>query len=103
MISQLMALPRPDLPVRFTLMCDGDSNPARFELLQFVDDPGEQQPTLPLAAGLHAPGFAVADLDRAIAGLAEAELGTVVEVGDERAVTALAPGGVRFELWQAVE
>ncbi len=100
MISRLMALPRENVPVRFTLMCDDDSSPARFELLQFVDDPGEQQPSWPLAAGLHAPGFAVTDLDQAIAALSEAAFGDVVEVGNERAVSAMAPGGVRFELWQ---
>ncbi len=132
MISQLMGLPRENVPVRFTLMCDGDSRPARFELLQFVDDPGEQQPTLPLAAGLHAPGFTVADLDQAMAGLAPqklepsarlsgpthpcsesvamrnrlragAEFGSVVKVGTAKAVSAMAPGRVRFELWQAVD
>ncbi len=124
MISQLMDLPRPDVPVRFVLMCDAASAPARFELLEFVDDPGEQQPTMPLAAGLHAPGFTVADLDRAMAALAEADFGGnaeadfggnaeadfggnaeadfggIVEVAGERAVSALAPGGVRFELWE---
>ncbi len=100
MISRLMGLPKDNVPVRFTLMCDGDSAPARFELLQFVDDPGEQQPSLPLAAGLHAPGFTVADLDQAMAALPAADFGTVVEVGRDRAVSAMAPGGVRFELWQ---
>ena len=98
-ISRLMDLPRDNVPVRFTLMCDGDSNPARFELLEFFDDPGDEQPTWPLAAGLHASGFTVEDLDQAIAGLEGAEFGAVGEVGDERAVSAVAPGGVRFELW----
>ncbi len=101
MISQLMALPRENVPVRFTLLCDAESAPARFELLEFFDDPGAEQPTLPLAAGLHAPGFTVADLDQAMATLSDADFGGVVEVGGERAVSALAPGGVRFELWQA--
>ncbi len=100
MISQLMAMPRENVPVRFTLLCDGDSAPARFELLEFYDDPGEELPTWPLAAGLHAPGFTVADLDQAMAGLKGAEFGTVAQVGEARAVSALAPGGVRFELWQ---
>ena len=49
MISQLMGLPRENVPVRFTLMCDADSTPARFELLEFFDDPGDEQPTMPLA------------------------------------------------------
>ncbi len=101
MISRLMALPRENVPVRFTLLCDGDSAPARFEMLEFVDDPGAEQPTMPLAAGLHAPGFTVADLDQAMAALSAADFGTVVEAGNTRAVSALAPGGVRFELWQA--
>ncbi len=100
MISQLMGLPRENVPVRFTLTCDADSNPARFELLQFVDDPGEQQPSWPLAAGLHAPGFTVANLDQAMAALAGADFGRFAEVGGKRGVSAMAPGGVRFELWQ---
>lgn len=101
MISRLMDLPRDNVPVRFTLLCDADSRPARFELLEFFDDPGDEQPTLPLAAGLHAPGFTVADLDQAMAALSGADFGAIVTVGGERAVSALAPGGVRFELWQA--
>ncbi len=100
MISQLMDLPRQNVPVRFTLLCDAESAPARFEMLEFVDDPGDQQPTLPLAAGLHAPGFTVADLDQAMAALAGADFGTVALVGQSRAVSALAPGEIRFELWQ---
>ncbi|MCP3956433.1 MAG: hypothetical protein GY719_01130 [bacterium] len=99
-ISELMGLPRPDVPVRFALMCDDDSNPARFELLEFYEDPGAAQPTWPLAAGLHAPAFDVDDLDAVMAGLTGAELGTVVEVEQARAVSAVAPGGVRFEVWQ---
>ena len=99
-ISKLMGLPRANVPVRFALMCDEDSNPARFELLEFYEDPGEVQPTWPLAAGLHAPAFDVDDLDAAMTALAGAEFGPVVEVDRSRAVSAVAPGGVRFEVWE---
>ena len=100
-ISQLMSLPRPDVPVRFTLMCDEDASPARLELLEFFEDPGEAWPSWPLAGGLHAPGFSVASLDEAMAALSAAEYGTVAQVEAQRAVTGVAPGGVRFELWEA--
>ncbi|MEM7587705.1 MAG: hypothetical protein AAF560_30235 [Acidobacteriota bacterium] len=97
-ISQLMALPRPNVPVRFILMCDAEVRPARLELLQFFEDPGTALPNWPLAAGLHGPCFAVEDLDAAIATL-PAEFGNIVCVGTQRGVSAVAPGGVRFELW----
>ena len=90
------------MPVRFVLACDADSNPARFELLEFYEDPGEEQPTWPLAAGLHAPAFTVADMDRAMAALGAADFGRIADLGKGvgRAVSGVAPGEVRFELWE---
>jgi hypothetical protein len=61
----------------------------------------------PLQAGLHAPAFGVDDLDAVVAVLAPAaSFGDVVEVeskvhGSARACSAVAPGGVRFELWES--
>ncbi|MEM7483476.1 MAG: hypothetical protein AAF481_20140 [Acidobacteriota bacterium] len=97
-ISRLMGLPRPNVPVRFILLCDEASNPARLELLEFFEDPGDELPNWPLAAGLQGPGFDVADLDRAQAVLTGADFGAVTLVEAGRAVSAVAPGGVRFEL-----
>jgi len=97
-ISRLMSMPRPEVPVRFVLMCDEESRPARLELLDFFEDPGHQQPTWPLTAGLYAPGFTVEDLDQVLRHLKEAEFGAITAVGSGRAITGVAPGQVRFEL-----
>ena len=70
------------------------------ELEKFFEDPGAAWPTWPLAGGLHAPGFSVASLEAAMAALPAAEYGAIAELGGQRAVTGVAPGGVRFELWQ---
>lgn len=110
LISKLMDLPRPNVPIRFILLCDEASRPARLELLEFFEDrvtPGQVTPdgtlpTWPLSGGLHAPGFTVPDLDAAMAALAAADFGDVVQVGDQRGVSAVAPGDVRFEIWSPV-
>jgi hypothetical protein len=62
-------------------------------------------PTWPLRPGLHAAGFAVADLAVAMGCLPSVAWGPVVAVDTPahpvaRAVTGLAPDGVRMELWQ---
>ncbi len=103
MISRLMNLPRPNVPVRFVLLADDACNPTRFELLEFSEDAGETRPTWPLAAGLHAPGFSVSNLDTALQTLGEAEAGALAQLGTgARGVSLVAPGQVRFELWQGV-
>jgi hypothetical protein len=100
-ISRLLGLPRPEVPIRFTLLADQEQNSARLELIEFLEDEGEDRPTWPLAPGLHAAVFFVGDLDDAMEGLDAVELGTVVQiVGGGRAVSGVAAGGVRFELWE---
>ncbi len=102
-ISRLMGLPRENVPVRFILLCDEASNPARLELLEFFEDPGGELSTWPLAAGLHTPAFTVGDLDRAMTALAAADYGEVAHTGSGRAVSGVAAGGVRFELWELAD
>lgn len=107
-ISKLMGLPKPDVPVRFILLCDGDHSPARFELIEFLDDDGPVTASWPLAAGLHAASFRADDLEAAMAALDGASFGEPVTIdselhGQALAVSAQAPGGTRFELWQLAE
>ena len=76
--------------------------------MEFLGKPSTQQPTLPLAAGLHAPAFEVADFDEARKVLGQAELGDVVGVDTAihpgmRAATAVTPHGHRFEIWSKVQ
>jgi hypothetical protein len=100
-ISRLLGLPRPEVPIRFALAADREQTPARLELIEFPQDEGANRATWPLVPGLHAAVFFVGDLDDAMEGLDAVELGTVVEiVGGGRAVSGVAAGGVRFELWE---
>jgi len=107
-ISQLMGLPRPEVPVRFTLYCDDDVAPARLELIEFLEDEGEPRPTWPLRPGLHAAGFAVDSIESTLDSIrpeALRSVGPIVEpTGDHsagsRAVAIETVGGVRLELWQ---
>lgn len=107
-VCAFMGLPRRDVPIRLAMLADADSRPARLELLEFPKDPGPQIPSSPLHAGLHAAAFEVASVDAARERLGEAAFGPVVTVDTplharSRAATALAPGGVRFELWESLQ
>jgi hypothetical protein len=104
-VAALLDLPRPDAPVRIVLLSDEAETAPRLELIEFPRDGGADHPSLPLTPGLHAAAFAVADLDRARSALSGAEVGEAVKIhsplhGEARATTGLAPGGVRFELWE---
>lgn len=99
-VSRIMGLPGEQHDLRMNLLVDAEQCPVRIELFEFSGDPGGDRPTWPLQAGLHAIAFEVDDLDAATAGLAGAAFGTPVPVAAQRAVTGVAPGGVRFELWE---
>ena len=108
-ISELMNLPRPNQSADFLVASDEAMQPARFELLAFVDPPASATiaPTEPkLSPGLHAAGFRVESVARAMAALPSARFGSVVEFGNDpflgaaRAVSGLAPGDSCFELWE---
>jgi hypothetical protein len=105
-VCSFMGLPRNDVPLRLAMLADGESRPARLELLEFPQDAGPSLPTWPLRAGLHAAGFGVTSIEEARRALPGASFGEVAEVDTPvhsrtRAVAAVAPGGVRFELWEA--
>ena len=104
-VCAFMGLPRNDVPLRLAMLADGESQPARLELLEFPQDAGPSLPTWPLRAGLHGAGFAVTSLEDARRSLPGAQFGEVVDLDTAvhpraRGVTAVAPGGVRFELWE---
>lgn len=100
-VNRFMELSGPDVPLRMAMVCDEGVAPMRMELLEFVGKPGRPRDSWPMYAGLHGPTFQVEDLDAARAVLASrgASVGDVVSTGGRRGCSALAPGGVRFEVW----
>lgn len=105
-LGPLLGVGERELEVRLAVWSDGEANPVRLEMIEFLGQEAASHPSLPLAAGLHAPAFSVPDLEAVLARLTGAEPGTIVELdtalhGPARAATAVAPGGLRFELWEA--
>jgi hypothetical protein len=104
-LGALVGAPDEDVKLRLTVFADQpEARPIRVEYVEFIGKPSQAQPTLPLAAGLHAPAFELENLDAVIDRLAPAELGDIVAVDTPvhpgmRAATAVTPGGHRFELW----
>lgn len=105
-LGALVGVPDEDVRLRLTVFADEpDAQPIRVEYVEFLGKPSTPQPTLPLAAGLHAPVFELVDLDAALDALAPAEIGEIVAVDTPvhrkmRAATAVTPGGHRFEVWE---
>ena len=105
-ISRLMNLPKPEVPVRFVLLCDEDITPTRLEFIEFFEDHEPAgDPWLPLRPGLLGPCFSVDDLDAAMAALSGCTFRAPVTVENAchrqaRAVSGEGPGGFLFELWQ---
>jgi len=105
-LGALVGAPDEDVKLRLTVFADEPAaRPIRVEFVEFVGKPSTPQPTLPLAAGLHAPAFEFDDLDAVIPGLAPAEIGEIVTIDTAihpkmRAATAVTPGGHRFEVWE---
>jgi hypothetical protein len=107
-ISKLMELPKPEVPVRFSVMADEPEKPIRLEFIEFTEETGKDVPQWPLAAGLFAAGYSVPDLERAQPTVAKVTGKPCPEIvcvdspihPQARVVTAVAPGGVRFEVWQ---
>ncbi len=104
-LGALVGAPDEDVKLRLTVFADApDARPIRVEFVEFMGKPSIPQPTLPLAAGLHAPAFEFDDLNAALPGLAPAEIGEIVTVDTPlhpgmRAATVVTPGGHRFEVW----
>ena len=105
-LGALVGAPDEDVKLRLTVFADEpDARPIRVEYVEFIGKPSTPQPSLPLAAGLHAPAFEFDDLDAVLPGLAPAEIGEIVTIDTAihpkmRAATAVTPGGHRFEVWE---
>ncbi len=106
-LGALVGAPDEDVTLRLAVFADSpDARPIRVEYVEFIGKPSTPQPTLPLAAGLHAPAFELEQLDAAVAGLAPAEIGEIVTVDTPvhpgtRATSVVTPGGHRFEVWES--
>jgi hypothetical protein len=101
-VAALMGLPDDDAKLRMVLLSDQALTPSRFELLEHVGRSGAPVPSWPLRGGLHAPQFAVDDVEAAAAAMPSARFGTLAETGTpggwQRALHGEAPGGVHFVL-----
>lgn len=105
-LGELVGVAEEDLKMRLAVLADAAAQPVRVEFVEFLGRPATLQPTLPLAAGLHAPAFEVADLDAAVELLSAVDVGEIVTLStaihvEARAATAVTPRGQRFEIWQA--
>ncbi len=104
-LGALVGVPSEDVSMRLVVLADRDGRPVRLEYVDFLGRHGTAQPSLPLAAGLHAPAFIVPNLDAAVAALPQVQVDEIVELDTplhpkSRAATANTPGGQRFELWE---
>lgn len=104
-MGKVLGVPDRQIEARLAVFCDADAAPIRLELIEFLGEPAASHPSLPLHGGLHAPAFTVDDWEAALGSLGAAELGRTVELDTPlhpgaRAATAVAPGGLRFEIWQ---
>jgi catechol 2,3-dioxygenase-like lactoylglutathione lyase family enzyme len=104
-LGALLGVPDREIKARLVVLGDADAHPIRLEMIEFLGEPAVDQPSFPLAAGLHAPAFRVEDLDGACRKLEGAQFGPIVALDtavhkEARAVSAVAPGDLRFELWE---
>lgn len=105
-LGDLVGVQDEDLKMRLTVLADSEARPIRVEFVEFVGKQATSRPSLPLAAGLHAPAFEVPDIDVVLAALDQAEVGPVVAVDSpihprSRAAAVVAPSGQLFEIWQS--
>jgi catechol 2,3-dioxygenase-like lactoylglutathione lyase family enzyme len=101
-VAAFMGLPRPDTPLRLTVLADASGGAPRFEMIHFPEHPGPAPATWPLRPGLHALGVTSAEPASVAARLSAVEWGQLVRVADGgTAVAGLAPGGVRLQVRQA--
>jgi hypothetical protein len=105
-LGALVGVPDEEVSMRLTVFADEEARPIRVEFVEFLGKPSESHPSLPLAAGLHAPAFDVASLEEARVVLAPSEIAEEVAVDTElhpvsRAATVVTPGGQLFEIWQS--
>lgn len=103
-LGALVGVPDEDVKMRLVVFADDEARPIRVEFVEFIGQPSTPQPSLPLAAGLHAPAFEFNDLESAKVAVGPAKIGDVVSVGTAihpgmQAATAVTPTGHRIEIW----
>jgi catechol 2,3-dioxygenase-like lactoylglutathione lyase family enzyme len=103
-LGALVGAPDEDVRMRLAVFADDEARPIRVEFVEFIGRPSTPQPSLPLAAGLHAPAFEFDDLQSARAAVGPAEIGDTVSVDTAvhpgmRAATVATPAGHRIEIW----
>jgi hypothetical protein len=104
-LSVSLGLPEREIAARFLVFTDEGDHPVRVQFLEFLGEGGTPLPSFPLHPGLHALAFEVGSLAEAMRALDGASFGEPVAAGGgvlgaARAVTASAPGDLRFELWE---
>jgi catechol 2,3-dioxygenase-like lactoylglutathione lyase family enzyme len=104
-LGAVLGVPDREIKARLVVLGDADAHPIRLEMIEFLGEPAVDHPSFPLVAGLHAPAFRVGDLDSVCRSLEGALFGQIVALdtplhGRARAVSAVAPGDLRFELWE---
>lgn len=101
---ELMHHPR-STPLRCVNLGDVDGG-TKMELMSYPQERGlRRRPDWPLRGGFHGAQFTVDDVERTMKRLPSATFGELVHIetasSTVAAVTAVSPGGARFELWQA--
>jgi hypothetical protein len=104
-LSVALGIEEREVKARFMVLTDEADKPVRVQLIEFLGEEGKQVPGFPLAAGLFGLAFEVASLDEAKAALAGVSFGEPITVDSgvcakSKAVACVAPGHLRFELWQ---
>ena len=111
-MGAVLGVPDRRIKARLAVFADSEAQPIRLELIEFLGEPAADHPNFPLAAGLYAPAFELAfevpfevdSLEAVCEQLEGAELSDIIELDTPihpraRAVTGVAPGGLRFEIW----
>ena len=103
-VSAFMGLPRPDTRLRLILFADEGQQPIRLEMIEFPDADGRGAAlidSVPLLPGRFTFGFEVSSPAAVAKALSGATCSRLCRVGGKNVIAGLAPGGVRFELWES--
>jgi hypothetical protein len=76
----------------------------KIEIMGYPDEVTSPKPDWPLRGGVFAPSFTVTDLDAVVRELPSATFSAPIEAdrgaGVQRAISAVSPTALRFELWE---
>jgi hypothetical protein len=104
-LSATLGLAEREISARSLVLTDAADRPLRIALLEFLGEGGRLVDDWPLAGGLFAAAFEVSDLDASMQALPAVRFGSPASgvsaaLGLARAVTGVAPGALRLELWE---